>query len=136
MGLVRTPEAERDHRAIENSRLKTAEVLGIVDSHLASRPFLAGRRLTIGDIPLGCSIWRWMALPIERPSLPNVRRWFGAGAAPRVQEGRDASSLTRRFPGKSASRAPDVGIAPRPLLTRSTESSDGKEADWRRSATA
>ncbi len=78
MGLVRTPEAERDHRAIENSRLKTAEVLGIVDSHLASRPFLAGDALTIGDIPLGCSIWRWMALPIERPSLPNVERWFGA----------------------------------------------------------
>jgi glutathione S-transferase len=78
MGLVRTPEAERDHRAIENSRLKTAEVLGIVDSHLASRPFLAGDALTIGDIPLGCSIWRWMALPIERPSLPNVERWFDA----------------------------------------------------------
>jgi glutathione S-transferase len=78
MGLVRTPEAERDHQAIETSRQKTAEVLGIVDAHLASRPFLAGDALTIGDIPLGCGIWRWMALPIERPPLPNVQRWFDA----------------------------------------------------------
>ena len=78
MGLVRTPEAERDHKAIENSRVKTAEVLGSLESHLASREFIAGDTLTIGDIPMGCSIWRWMALPIERPKLPNVERWFGA----------------------------------------------------------
>jgi glutathione S-transferase len=45
-------------------------------SHRA--PYLAGDTLTIGDIPMGCSIWRWMALPIERPKLPNVERWFGA----------------------------------------------------------
>ena len=78
MGLVRTPEAERDHKAIENSRVKTAEVLGTLESHLASRAFVAGDTLTIGDIPMGCSIWRWMALPIQRPKLPNVERWFGA----------------------------------------------------------
>jgi glutathione S-transferase len=78
LGLVRTPEAERDHKAIENSRVKTAEVLRIVDAQLASQPFLAGDTLTIGDIPMGCSIWRWMALPIERPRLPHVERWFEA----------------------------------------------------------
>jgi glutathione S-transferase len=78
MGLVRTPEADRDHRAIENSRVKTAEILGIVDAQLAARAFLAGDALTMGDIPMGCSIWRWMALPIERPKLPNVERWFNA----------------------------------------------------------
>jgi glutathione S-transferase len=78
MGLVRTPEADRDQKAIESSRLKTAEALGIVDAHLESRPFLAGDALTMGDIPLGCSVWRWMALPIQRPALPHVQRWFDA----------------------------------------------------------
>ena len=78
MGLVRTPEAQRDPKAIESSRVKTAEILGIVDSQLASRAFLAGDALTMGDIPMGCSIWRWMALPIERPKLANVERWFNA----------------------------------------------------------
>jgi glutathione S-transferase len=81
MGLIRTPEAERDRQAIEASRTKTAEVLAIVDAQLESRAFLAGDALTMGDIPLGCSIWRWMALPIERPPLPNVQRWFDALAA-------------------------------------------------------
>jgi glutathione S-transferase len=76
LGLVRTPPDQRDGQAIEASRLKTAEVLGIVDAHLSSRPFLAGDAFTMGDIPLGCGIWRWMALPIERPRLRGVQRWF------------------------------------------------------------
>jgi glutathione S-transferase len=25
---------------------------------------------------MGCAIWRWMTLPIERPVLANVQRWF------------------------------------------------------------
>jgi glutathione S-transferase len=76
MGLVRTPADQRDSRAIEDSRVNTAEILRIVDAHLGSHPFVAGDTLTMGDIPLGCAIWRWMALPIERPSLPGVQRWF------------------------------------------------------------
>jgi glutathione S-transferase len=47
-----------------------------VDTHLGSRQFLAGNDFTAGDIALGCGIWRWLALPIERPALPNVERWF------------------------------------------------------------
>jgi glutathione S-transferase len=78
MGLVRTPVAERDPRAIEDSRVKTAEALGIVEAHLAAHPFLGGDAFSMGDIPMGCAIWRWMALPIERPHLPAVKRWFDA----------------------------------------------------------
>ena len=76
--LVRTPVDQRDEQAIEESRLKTAEVLGYLDAHLKNRTFVAGDELTMGDIPMGCAIWRWMALPIERPALANVQRWFEA----------------------------------------------------------
>jgi glutathione S-transferase len=76
--LVRTPIDQRDEQAIEESRLKTAEVLGYLDAHLKNRAFVAGDELTMGDIPMGCAIWRWMALPIERPALANVQRWFEA----------------------------------------------------------
>ena len=76
--LVRTPVDQRDEQAIEESRLKTAEVLGYRDAHLKNRAFVAGDELTMGDIPMGCAIWRWMALPIERPALANVQRWFEA----------------------------------------------------------
>lgn len=74
--LVRTPLDQRDAQAMEESRLKTVEVLGYLDAHLKNRAYIVGDALTMGDIPMGCAIWRWMGLPIERAELPNVQRWF------------------------------------------------------------
>jgi len=74
--LVRTPVDQRDEKAMEESRLKTGEVLAYLDAHLKNRMYVAGDELTMGDIPMGCAIWRWMALPIERPVLSNLQRWF------------------------------------------------------------
>ena len=76
LGLIRTAPDKRDPRALAESRLKAAEVLRIVDAHLKTHEYLAGNAFTMGDIALGCGIWRWMALPIERQPLPNVQRWF------------------------------------------------------------
>jgi len=78
MGLVRTPAEKRDSRVLDESRLKTAQVLGVLEGYLGTSKFVAGEDFTMGDIPLGCAVWRWMALPIERPPLPNLRRWFDA----------------------------------------------------------
>ena len=30
----------------------------------------------MGDIPAGCMVHRWYALPIERPELKNVKAWY------------------------------------------------------------
>ena len=78
LGLVRTPPPERNAAAIAESLRKTAEILDMVDEHLRSRCYLAGEAFTVGDIVLGAGIWRWMAMPIERPARPHVERWFGA----------------------------------------------------------
>lgn len=74
--LVRTPADQRDAKAIEESQLKTAEILGYLDAHLKNRTYVAGDSFTIGDVPMGCAIWRWMSLPIERQVLPSLQRWF------------------------------------------------------------
>lgn len=74
--LVRTPPEQRDQAAMEESRLKTAEILAYLDAHLRNRSYIVGDALTMGDIPLGCAIWRWVSLPIDRPELANVQRWF------------------------------------------------------------
>jgi len=74
--LVRTPVQQRDQKAIEESHLKTAEILAYLDAHLKNRVYVAGGEFSMGDIPMGCAIWRWMSLPIERPVLANVQRWF------------------------------------------------------------
>jgi glutathione S-transferase len=76
LGMIRTAPDKRDPAALEQSRSKTAEVLRVVDAHLRTHEYLAGDAFTMGDIALGCGIWRWMALPIDRPPLPNVQRWF------------------------------------------------------------
>ena len=75
-GLIRTPEAERDMTAIEAARQKAGEVYEVLDSHLASRAYVAGDRLTMGDIPVGALTYRWYGLPIERPDWPNLRAWY------------------------------------------------------------
>jgi glutathione S-transferase len=74
--LVRTPVDQRDAQAMEESRLKTGEVLGYLDAHLKNRAYIAGDDLTMGDIPMGCAAWRWYGLQFERPELPNLQRWF------------------------------------------------------------
>jgi glutathione S-transferase len=74
--LVRTPVDQRDPQAMEDARLQTAEVLGYLDAHLKNRTYIAGDDLTMGDIPMGCGVWRWYGLQFEHPELPNLQRWF------------------------------------------------------------
>ncbi len=76
MGLYRTAPEKRDPAAIEASRVKTGEVLKILDAHLARRPYVAGDTLTMGDIPLGIMGYRWFNFPIERPEMKNLRAWY------------------------------------------------------------
>jgi glutathione S-transferase len=75
-GFYRTPEDERDARQIEAARARCAEHYGKLDDQLATRPFLAGDRLTIGDIPAATSLFRYFEMGVETPLLPNVRRWY------------------------------------------------------------
>jgi glutathione S-transferase len=82
-GLIRTPAEKRDLKAIEEGRKKSTELLAIPESVLSRRAYVAGASFTMGDIPLGCEVQRWMRVPIERPAFPNVEAWFGRlGARP------------------------------------------------------
>jgi glutathione S-transferase len=75
-GLIRTAPEKRDLKAIEESRLKSAELLAVPERTLAEQPYVAGARFTMGDIPLGCEVQRWMRVPIERPRFPALEAWF------------------------------------------------------------
>ena len=73
--LIRTPPEKRDAQAIENSRVKSGEMARILDAALADRMYVAGV-FSMGDIPIGCEVQRWMRLPMERPKLPHLEAWF------------------------------------------------------------
>jgi len=73
--LIRTPADKRDAKAIEASRLKSGEMARILDAALADRLYVAGP-FSMGDIPIGTEVQRWIRLPMERPRLPNLEAWF------------------------------------------------------------
>lgn len=79
--FMRTPEAQRDAQAIEQARQDTLAELRILDRHLATHAFAGGHAFTMADIALGCPVWRWFALPVQRPALPHLQRWFDTLAA-------------------------------------------------------
>jgi glutathione S-transferase len=75
-GLLRTAEADRDMPAIEAARTLCAELLAVPEQALATQPWLSGAEFGMGDIPLGCFIYGWFEMPIERPSLPHLEAWY------------------------------------------------------------
>jgi glutathione S-transferase len=75
LGLIRTPEAQRDQAAIKAAAERLGVTWRVLDEHLADRRFVAGDTLTIGDIPVGAACYRYYNLPIARPSLPNLEAW-------------------------------------------------------------
>jgi len=74
-GLIRTPPEKRDAQAIEKARLKSNELAAVLDAALEGRMYVAGA-FSMGDLPIGCEMQRWMRLPMERPRLANVEAWF------------------------------------------------------------
>lgn len=76
-GLIRTPPEKRNAAEIEEGRKKSAALAGLLDAALAGRQYVAGDAFTMGDIPIGCEVQRWMRVPVERPKHPNLEAWFG-----------------------------------------------------------
>ena len=76
-GLIRTPPEKRDAKAIEVGRVASNRLAAdVLETSLEKKAYVAGDTFTMGDIPIGCEVQRWMRVPIERPRLPNVEAWF------------------------------------------------------------
>jgi len=75
-GLIRTPPEKRDQKAIDAGVKASHELAGMLDGVLADRPYVAGDQFTMGDIPIGCEVQRYLRVPIERPKRPHLEAWF------------------------------------------------------------
>ncbi len=85
-GLIRTPVEKRDLKAIEEGVEKLAqafqvleqlaEAFQVLEQSLEGRDHVAGKPLTMGDIPLGTFVYRWNALDVKRPKLPRVEAYY------------------------------------------------------------
>lgn len=75
LGLIRTPPENREPGKIAASVKATGETLKVLDGHLEGRAHVAGDALTIGDVALGPTVYRWLTLDLDRPTLPNLEAW-------------------------------------------------------------
>ena len=76
LGLIRTAPSQRDMTAIKGASLVTGQLLQTLDRHLDGQAYVASDSLTMGDITVGATLFRYFTLEIERPSLPNVEAYF------------------------------------------------------------
>ena len=75
-GFYRTPEPQRNWAAIQKSIESCSRHFKLLETILKDKPFLCGDSLTLADIPAGAILYRYFALEIERPSIPNVEAWY------------------------------------------------------------
>lgn len=74
--LIRTSDADRDHASLDAAVKEASGIWAMLDKHLADQKFVVGDTLTMGDVPVGCSAYRWHTMDVDRPDLPNLKRWW------------------------------------------------------------
>jgi glutathione S-transferase len=74
--ITRVSASEHDVKKLEAMRIEIAGKLRILDEHLGRVPYVAGDYLTMGDIPIGTVIDKWMRMPIERPCMKNLESYY------------------------------------------------------------
>jgi len=76
--MVRPAPDARDIALIERSVARAAGLSAILDDVLGRQEWLSGDSYGIGDIPVAAYANTWFQLPVERPSRPNLERWYAA----------------------------------------------------------
>ncbi|MFE8584181.1 glutathione S-transferase family protein [Sphingomonas sp. NCPPB 2930] len=76
--MVRTAPEARDMALIERSVARAAGLSAILDDVLGRQEWLSGATFGIGDIPVAAYANTWFQLSVERPTRPNLERWYAA----------------------------------------------------------
>jgi glutathione S-transferase len=79
--LVAKPKAERDTARLAAAVETASRIYDILDAHLATNDYLGGDRLTIADFPAGSLTDRWLNWNTDRPTHPNVEKYYERLAA-------------------------------------------------------
>jgi glutathione S-transferase len=74
--MLRQPPDKLPEEQVRIAVQKAGDNWRILNARLSDRAFVGGAALTMGDIALGNAVHRWFKLPIERPDLPQLKRWY------------------------------------------------------------
>jgi glutathione S-transferase len=75
-GLVRTPAEARDETVIAKSQQAAAKLLEGLETQLGKTRYVANDGLTMGDIPIGISVYRCFKLGIDRSAFARIGAWY------------------------------------------------------------
>jgi glutathione S-transferase len=78
---------ERPQADVDAAEAQCAKLFGILDAQLArTGAFVTGHNLTIADCALGMAVHRWLGLPVKRPGLSHIERYYAElGTRPAFQ---------------------------------------------------
>lgn len=77
LGTVRKNPSFQDEQQIAASWDKFCSAVRIIDQELTcTGAYIAGPNFTCADIVIGLSIHRWKSIPLERPDLPEIDRYY------------------------------------------------------------
>ncbi|MEM9630399.1 MAG: glutathione S-transferase family protein [Pseudomonadota bacterium] len=74
--LIRTSPEDRDAAAIDKAIENCSRLWTVLDNHLASHTYVLGTDISMADIPVGCSAYRWHNMDFPRPDLPALKEWW------------------------------------------------------------
>ncbi|EJT52452.1 glutathione S-transferase-like protein [Trichosporon asahii var. asahii CBS 8904] len=87
--IVREKEENRNWDSINKAKDKCEELLRIPEQWLETHDWFSGDEFGAGDIPLGCFLYGWFEMDIERKQkTPNLEKWYARlKARPTYQRG-------------------------------------------------
>jgi glutathione S-transferase len=66
-----------DPKALESGIAGWNNQMRLLDQHLAKQgPYVVGANFTIGDIPVGLTVNRWINVPFDKPKLPALEAYY------------------------------------------------------------
>lgn len=76
IGLVRTPERNRDMHRLAALKEEAASHFQLLDDALSNAPYLLGEQPTLAD--MGNAIWthRWFSLGMDSTPMPHLQQWY------------------------------------------------------------
>ncbi|MEM7224608.1 MAG: glutathione S-transferase family protein [Pseudomonadota bacterium] len=74
--MVRTAPEQRDQEKLAQDMAVAGRSFALLEAHLADRPYLTGEAFSLADLANGIWCYRWHAMEIDRPDLPNVAAWY------------------------------------------------------------
>jgi len=73
---VRTAPKHQTQAMFDDGLKDGARLWGLLDTHLKDKDYVLGQNLTLADVAVGCGVYRWYGMAIDRPPLPNLEKWY------------------------------------------------------------